>query len=85
MVLASLGWTCWWIFLFAERFAPHVSSAFWVLTSLSTLFAAPGLVFALWSVRARKAWLFFTAIAVAANAGLLAMPWIARHFLARGG
>jgi hypothetical protein len=85
MALASVGWMSWWIYLFATHFAPHLAPGFWVLTAISTLFAAPGLLLGLWCIRARKAWLFFALIPVIANASLLALPWIARHYVAARG
>jgi hypothetical protein len=81
MALASAGWMAWWIYLFATHFTPELAPGFWVLTALTTLFAAPGLVLALWCVRSRIAWMFFALLPILANASLLALPWIARHYL----
>jgi hypothetical protein len=81
MALASAGWMAWWIYLLATHFAPQRAPSFWVLTAITTLFAAPGLLLALWCMRTRAAWMFFASLAIVANASLLVMPWIARHYM----
>ncbi|MFT5830222.1 MAG: hypothetical protein ACI9D0_000805 [Bacteroidia bacterium] len=43
---------------------------------LSVGCAVPGLLLALMTVRAKRSWLPFAAVAVFANASLLVMPWL---------
>jgi hypothetical protein len=73
MTLASLGWGCWWAALFVAKYTSIVPDWRWVEVA-AALFAAPGLVVALLTVRAQRTWLFFAAVPILANAGLLVLP-----------
>ena len=80
MTLAAVGWGVWWTGLLLARLAPWLSPDFLsgrtLITVLSVACAVPGLLFALSTVRAKRSWLPFAAVAVFANASLLAMPWL---------
>ncbi len=80
MTLASLGWGCWWAALFVAKFTPIVPDWRWVEFA-AALFAAPGLLVALLTVRAQKTWLCFAAVPILANAGLLVLPVVLPHDL----
>lgn len=72
MTLATLGWAIVWSALGASKLGwtpPEV----WVY-ALAGIPAAAGLVYALMTIRARRAWLYMAAIAVFANGSLLALP-----------
>jgi len=74
MMLASLGWGVWWITLalrkFAPQSAPSLETAGWIAAGI----AAFGLLVAIWTIRAKAAWILITLIPLFANASLLAMP-----------
>ncbi len=80
MTLAALGWGVWWAGLVLARFAPGIAPDFLsgrtLITALSFACAIPGLVLALGTVRAKRSWLPFAALAIFANASLLVMPWL---------
>ena len=80
MTLAALGWGVWWTGLVLARFAPWLAPDFLsgetLIMVLSVACAVPGLLLALMTVRAKRSWLPFAAVAVFANASLLAMPWL---------
>lgn len=75
MTLASLGWGCWWAALFAAKFLEVTPDTRWVAT-IAALFAVPGILCALLTMRAQKAWLYFAAIPILANLGLLLLPLV---------
>ena len=75
MTLASLGWGCWWAALFLAKYTSLEMQLIWVEV-IAGLFGLPGLLAALWSVRAQKAWLILTCIPLFANIGLLALPLV---------
>lgn len=78
MTLAALGWGVWWAGLVLARFWPQLSPGFLsgraLVTGLSVACAIPGLILALSTIRARRSWLPFAAVAIFANVSLLLMP-----------
>lgn len=74
MAFATLGWGAWWCFAFLTHFlpdhAPRSSTVQWIGVG----FAVPGFLIALWTIRARLAWIVVTLFPLLANASLLAMP-----------
>ena len=75
MTLASLGWGCWWAALFLAKFTettPDLRFVEWA----AALFGVPGLLIAIFTLRAQKAWLYIAAIPLFANLGLLLLPWV---------
>ena len=83
MSLASLGWGCWWAALFLAKFTSLDVDLGWV-EILAGLFGGPGLLAAVWSLRAQKAWLILTCIPLFANIGLLALPIVLPEHLFGG-
>jgi hypothetical protein len=77
MILATLGWGTWWCVLFLHRFAPRVEVPLLLPSIASTLLAATGLVIAVLTLRARRAWILFALAPLFANASLLLVPWLA--------
>ena len=85
MTLAALGWGVWWTGLLVARLAPELAASLvpdWLpgrllVALLAELFAVPGLFLAIWTFRAQRSWLPFTAIAVFANLSLVLLPWLA--------
>ncbi|MAB79013.1 MAG: hypothetical protein CMJ89_06620 [Planctomycetes bacterium] len=77
MTLASLGWGTWWVMLFLHRFAPSLEPGLTAPNAISTLFAIPGLLLALATLRARRSWIAFALVPLFANASLLLVPTLA--------
>ncbi len=74
MCLASVGWGSFWVFAFWTRLAPDSAPALESVCTFSAVFAAFGLAAAIFSMRARLAWLLFTLIPLFANGSLLLLP-----------
>lgn len=76
MTLASLGWAAWWSFAFLKHFAPEHAPSSHTVQWIGVGFAAPGFLVALWTIRARLAWIVVTLVPLLANASLLSMPLV---------
>jgi hypothetical protein len=76
MCMASLGWGAWWLTLVLLRFAPAGAPDVRVTEWFVGACAVVGFLAAVWSFRAKLAWILIMSIALFANASLLAMPWI---------
>jgi len=61
--------------LFIAKFTSFNPDPSWVEIAAG-IFGVPGLLAALYSVRAQKAWLLLTCIPIFANLGLLLLPWL---------
>src|SRR6185503_3956157 len=83
MILATLGWGTWWCVLFLHRFAPGFEFPLALPGSISTAAALLGLVVALLTLRARRAWVLFALVPLFANGSLLFMPWFASELVRR--
>lgn len=76
MSMASLGWAVWWTILMLARFAPHAAPDVRVAEWAAGACGVVGFAAALWSFRAKLAWILIMGIALFANGSLLAMPWV---------
>lgn len=74
MVLASLGWGVWWIEVFLARVAPEYAPSLRTTALVGGAFALPGLVVAIWTIRAKAAWILITLVPLLANLSLIALP-----------
>lgn len=74
MCLASVGWGSFWVFAFWTRLAPDSAPSLDSVCTFAGVFAAFGLAAAVFSMRARLAWLLFTLIPMFANGSLLLLP-----------
>jgi hypothetical protein len=77
MSLATLGWGAWWCVLFLHRLAPERSIPLAIPGAISTVAAVLGLLIALFTLRARRAWILFALVPLFANGSLLFVPWLA--------
>jgi hypothetical protein len=77
MMLATLGWGTWWCVLFVRRLAPEREIPFFVPATISTTAALLGLLIAILTLRARRAWILFALVPLFANGSLLFVPWLA--------
>jgi hypothetical protein len=78
MCMASLGWAIWWVSLLIVRLAPGHAPDFRVTAWSAGAFAAIGFLAALWSFRAKLAWILFMLVPMFANGSLLAVPWVVK-------
>lgn len=76
MTFASLGWAAWWVFAFMKHFLPEHAPTSSTVQWIGVGFAAPGFLIALWTIRARLAWIVVTLVPLLANASLLSMPLV---------
>jgi hypothetical protein len=83
MMLATLGWGTWWCVLFVHHFAPERELSLVLPSVLSTTAAALGLVVAVLTLRARRAWVLFALVPLFANGSLLFVPWLAGELAPR--
>lgn len=74
MAFATLGWGAWWCFAFLTHFLPDHAPRSTTVQWIGVGFAVPGFLIALWTIRARLAWIVVTLFPLLANASLLAMP-----------
>ncbi len=72
MTLATLGWAVVWCSLAAAKWGWSAPAS--VVYVISGTPASLGVIFALATMRARKTWVMMTAVALFANASLLALP-----------
>lgn len=75
MTLATLGWGCWWSALFVAKFTGWVPDARWV-AGIAAVFAVPGFLMAVVTIRAQSSWMLFASVALLANLGLLLLPLV---------
>ena len=76
MTFASLGWAAWWLFAFLKHFAPEHAPSSNTIQWIGVAFAVPGFLVALWTIRAKLAWIVVTLVPLGANASLLSMPLV---------
>lgn len=81
MILATIGWGTWWCVLLLHRLAPTTAVPLWIPTAIATPFALLGLLVAIWTLRARRAWILFALAPLFANASLLLVPWLVREWV----
>jgi hypothetical protein len=83
MMLATVGWGTWWCVLFVHRLHPEREIPLALPSALSTAAALLGLLVALLTLRARRAWILFALVPLFANGSLLLVPWLAGELTAR--
>lgn len=74
MTLATMAWGVVWIALGAHKFGAEIEEE-WIY-GLASVPALLGLCYSLMSLRAKRAWVFMTLVALFANGSLLALPWV---------
>jgi hypothetical protein len=83
MMLATVGWGTWWLVLLVHRLAPERTLSLAVPAAISTTAAVLGLLIALFTLRARRAWILFALVPLFANGSLLFVPWLAQELAER--
>lgn len=84
MSLATMAMLIWSLTLLLWRFAPGLGPPGRLSWAVASLFALPGLVLGLFTVRAKRSWLLVALVPILANAMLLLLPWVALRLLVRG-
>ena len=74
MVFATLGWGTWWTTVVLLRLAPDWAPSFRVAYAVAGSFAAVGLFFGVFSIRAKRVWVLLAAVPIFANGSLLLLP-----------
>ena len=77
MTLATLALGVWGITVVWTRLAPDQAPSFTTSFLIASLFAWPGFLLGLLTVRARFSWLLFALVPVLANGMLIFLPWMA--------
>ena len=80
MILATLGWGCWWVHALLWRLVPGLCPPWWLTATAATAIGVLGVVLALLTVRLQRSWLVFVLVPLFANASLVAMPLLAIDF-----
>jgi hypothetical protein len=83
MSLATLGWGTWWCVLLWHHWHPERELELGWPAALSTAAAILGLLVAILTLRARRAWVLFALVPLFANGSLLFVPWFAREWVPR--
>lgn len=84
MTFATGAWAVWGVTIVLMELAPGWAPDWGLAIVLSSLFAFPGLLLALLTVRAKRSWLLVALVPILANAMLLVLPWVALHLREAG-
>jgi len=79
MTLATGALGVWALTVVMLRVAPELVPSFGVVFATACLFAVPGLLLGLYTIRSRLAWILFAMVPVFANGMLIVMPLLVRH------
>jgi len=82
MTLATLGWAVVWTALCLRRWAPELAPDPVLTLRLASGIALVGLAVALFTLRAKLAWILITAAPLFANTSLLCLRWVVPDLLA---
>lgn len=74
MVLATAAWMTWWLAIVIHHFAPDAAPGWPWVYGVSGAFAAAGLGYGLFTVRARTIWVLLAGVPIVANSSLLLVP-----------
>lgn len=81
MTLATVAMAIWGLTLLMWRFAPGSGPPGRLSWFVASLFAAPGFLLGLATVRAKRSWFLVALVPILANAMLLGLPWVALQLL----
>lgn len=76
MTLATLAMAVWGITVVALEYVPHRVPDFSVVFAAACLFALPGFLLGLLTLRARRGWLLLAMVPLSANGMLIVLPWV---------
>ena len=78
MVLATAGWSVWWLTIVLARMWPEMAPSPLVAAWVSFAFALAGFFLAVFTIRARLVWVLLATVPLFANGSMLVLPWIAQ-------
>lgn len=81
MTLATGGWAVIWLALVMRRWAPDHAPSAEISYGIAFAFAALGLCFGLFSLRAKLAWILITMVPIFANVSLLGLKAVVPQLL----
>jgi hypothetical protein len=84
MTLATMAMGVWGLTVVLLKVAPERAPTFGVVFALAALFALPGFLLGLLTVRAKRSWLMLAMVPLSANGMLIVLPWVV-HKLRDGG
>lgn len=76
MTLATCAMGVWGLTVLTLRYAPERAPSFAAVFLLAALFAVPGFLLGLLTVRAKRAWLMLALVPLFANGMLIVLPWV---------
>ena len=82
MTLATLAMVVWGMVVMGLEFAPECVPRFGVVFAAACLFAVPGLVLGLFTLRAKRSWLLLALVPLFANGMLITLPWLVHQLRA---
>ena len=74
MTLASLGWGTWWTTVALLHWFPEQAPSLKTASLIAGSFGLLGLLAAVFSLRARLAWILVTMVPLLANLGVILVP-----------
>ena len=83
MTLATFAMGVWGATVVMMRIAPERTPSFAVVFVLAGLFAVPGFLLGVLTLRAKRSWLMVALVPLFANGSLFLMPWLASGLLER--
>jgi hypothetical protein len=85
MTLATLAMAVWGVVAMGLEFVPERVPRFGIVFAAACLFAVPGLLLGLFTLRAKRAWLLLALVPLCANGMLIALPWFVHRLRAGAG
>lgn len=88
MILATAGWSVWWLAVILHRWRPELAPAMSWIYLVTGALAAVGGFLAFFTIRARLIWVLLAGVPLFANASLFLLPFLfgdeVREFLEQG-
>jgi hypothetical protein len=84
MTLATFAMAVWGVVVIALEHVPERVPSFRVVFAAAGLFALPGFVLGLLTLRAKRAWLLLALVPLLANGMLLVLPWVVHRLREAG-
>lgn len=82
MTLATAAMAVWGATVVALDYVPARVPDFWIVFSAAALFALPGFLLGLLTLRARRSWFLLALVPLCANGMLIVLPLLVHHWRA---
>ncbi len=76
MTLATFAMGVWGLTVVMMRLAPELVPSFAVVFVAASLFALPGFLLGVLTMRAKRSWLLLALVPLFANGMLIVLPWV---------